>query len=217
MKKWKFNVKPYLEKWLKNSSPLFQDWFRKEDRYIQKTIKNNTVLLDVGCGFGRHLNIVAGIAKEAVGIDADRSVLNVAKKRLSKYKNIELFLENAQKMHFKNNSFDYVICMGNTFGGMVFIENKALEEMKRVAKKNGKIIISVFSENALKERIKNLKTAGFKMLKIKDNKIFTGGGMGTEQFSKKELKNIFNKAGLKVKIQELNPISYICIATKNKK
>jgi 2-polyprenyl-6-hydroxyphenyl methylase/3-demethylubiquinone-9 3-methyltransferase len=185
MKRWKFDVKPYLEKWLKNSSPLFQDWFKKEDRYIKRLVKNNTTLLDVGCGFGRHLKIVTGIVKKAVGIDTDKSVLDVAEKRLSGYKNVDLFLENAQKMHFKNNSFDYVICMGNTFGDMVSMENKVLGEMKRVAKKNGKIIISVFSENALKERIKNLKIAGFKILKIKDNKIFTGGVWARNNFQKK--------------------------------
>jgi ubiquinone/menaquinone biosynthesis C-methylase UbiE len=93
-------------------------------------------------------------------------------------------------MHFEDNIFDYVLCLGNTFGNFGKNKYKILREMKRVTKNNGKIILSVYSEKALPERIKGYKKVGVK------------------------IKKIFKKAGLNAKIIELNPISYICEAIK---
>lgn len=44
--------------------------------------------------------------------------------------------------------------------------------------------------------------------------VVTTEGLISEQFSKEKLKNICKKAGLNVKIANLNPISYICEAIK---
>lgn len=214
MKEKKFIVRPYLEKWLKKGAPLLQDWLKKENNYLKKCIKGNSAILDVGCGFGRNIKGLINKDRELVGIDCDKSVLEVAKKELAPYKKVTLFLEKAEKLHFKDNTFDYVICMGNTFGDMLSAKTEILSEMKRVVKKGGKIIISVFSENALKERVENLKRAGFKIIKIKNSNIYTEEGLITEQFTKEKLKNIFKKAGLNDKVAELNPISYICEAVK---
>ena len=215
MKEKKFIVKPYLEKWLKKGTPALQDWLEKEINYLRKCIKGNSVILDIGCGFGRNIKELINGDRELVGIDCDKSVLEVAKKNLAPYKNIDLFLEKAEKLHFKNNTFDYVICMGNTFGDMLSTKTEVLNEMKRVTKKRGKIIISVFSENALKERVENLKRAGFTITKIKNSNIFTKEGLITEQFTKAKLENIFKRSGLNGKIIKLNRISYICEAVKS--
>lgn len=208
-----FAVRPYLEKWLRKGTPLLKDWLKKENNYLKKHIKGNSVILDIGCGFGRNIKELIGRNRKLFGIDCDRSVFRVVKKDLASYKNVSLFLERAEKLHFKDNTFDCVICMGNTFGNMSS-KTKVLNEVQRVVKKGGKIIISVFSENALQERAENLKRAGFKIVKTKNSKIFTKEGLITEQFTKEKLKNIFKKAGLKNKIVELNSISYICEIVK---
>lgn len=182
---------------------------------MKKWIKGNSIILDIGCGFGRNIKELINRDRKLVGIDCDKSVLEVAKKDLASYKNVILFLEKAERLHFKDNTFDYVICMGNTFGDMPSTKMKVLNEMERVAKKRGKIIISIFSENAFKERIENFKRAGFTITKIKNSNIYTKEGLITEQFTKEKLKNIFEKAGLRnIKIVKLNPISYICKAIK---
>jgi ubiquinone/menaquinone biosynthesis C-methylase UbiE len=105
--------------------------------------------------------------------------------------------------------------LGNTFGNFGKNKYKILREMKRVAKNNGKIILSVYSEKALPERIKGYKKVGVKIKKItKEGTVYTKEGFILEQFSKRKIKEIFKKAGLNAKITELNQISYICKATK---
>lgn len=122
-------------------------------------------------------------------------------------------MEDARDMHFKNNTFDYVICMSNTFGNFGKDKLKILKEMKRVAKPRGKIIISIYSEKALPTRIENYKKTEVKIKRIgKDGTVLTVEGLISEQFSKEKLKNISQKAGLNIKITELNSISYICEA-----
>ena len=128
------------------------------------------------------------------------------------YKYVEFFCENAQKMYFSNNVFDYVICMGNTFGNFGKNKLKILKEMKRVTKKGGKIFVSVYSEKALDIRKKEYRRIGIKIKEISNGTIYTNNHLVLEQFDKEKLKKIFNSAKLKVKIIELNPISYLCKA-----
>lgn len=84
--------------------------------------------------------------------------------------------------------------------------------MKRVTKKNGKIFISVFSENSLEYRLQAYEKAGMKILNIyKDGTVLSNAGLKLEQFDKKKLKGLFTSQKLKFKILYLTPISYMCI------
>jgi 2-polyprenyl-6-hydroxyphenyl methylase/3-demethylubiquinone-9 3-methyltransferase len=205
----------WWKKYLKVCPPLINDWVQKETLWLQKNIKRGSIVLDVGCGWGRDLKAIAKIVKKGIGIDNDSEIIKEAKGNLSKFKNIELFVENAKKTHFNDNTFDYVLCLGNTFGNFGRDKYKILKEMKRVAKNNGEIILSVYSEKALSERIKGYKKLVLKIKKItKEGTVYTKEGFILEQFSKRKIKEIFKKAGLNAKIIELNPISYICEATK---
>lgn len=198
-------------------TPLYRDWIEKEETWLRKNVKRNSLVLDVGCGYGKDIKLIADIAKEVYGIDNNRGAVKETRENLSKFKNVKIFLEDAQKMHFENNIFDYIICMANTFGNFGKTRPKILREMKRVIKGNGKIIIGVYSEKALAARIEAYKKAEEKIKKVtKSGTVYTAGGLISEQFSKKQLRNIFGKAGLYIKITEFNPIFYICEATKKR-
>jgi len=194
---------------------LISDWVKRETYWLKNNVKKNSAVLDIGCGWGDDLKTIAKIIKSSIGIDNDLKVLKEAKNNLSRFKNIKLFLKDAKKLDFKDNTFDYVICLGNTFGNLGRDKYKALKEMKRVVKNKGKIVISVYSEKALPARIEGYKKMIWPIKRItKEGTVYVKGGIISEQFSRKKIKKIFNLAKLKVNIQELNPISYICIATK---
>ena len=86
--------------------------------------------------------------------------------------------------------------------------------MRRVCRKGGKVIVSVYSEKSLDLRVKSYKRAGFEILKIEDDAVYIKGGVISEQFSKEELKNLFKKFFQEVRIVELTPFSYLCEAIK---
>ncbi len=211
-------VKAYTKWWrkyLKVCPPLISDWVKKETIYLSKNIKKGSIILDVGCGWGDDIKSIASIVRKAVGIDNDPGAIRDAKKNLSKLRNVGIFLEDAKKMHFDNNIFDYVICLGNTFGNFGRGRYKILKEMERVAKRDGKILISVYSEKALPKRIEGYVKTSWQIKKIThDGTVYTIDGLISEQFSKGKLREIFKKVGLKAKIIELNPVSYICEVKK---
>ena len=204
----------YWKKFVNTPSKPIKDWFKKENEFLKKNIQKNSMVLDVGIGYGRNIESIANIAKKIVGIDKSKFLLKEIESLTKKYPNIEFFCEDAKKMHFKDSSFDYVLCLGNTFGDFAKNRLSILEEMKRVCKKGGQIYISVYSENAIKFRIKEYERIGIKILKIDDGEIYTQDKLKLEQFNKKKLEQIFKDASLEVKIIKLNRISYMCVAKK---
>jgi 2-polyprenyl-6-hydroxyphenyl methylase/3-demethylubiquinone-9 3-methyltransferase len=205
-----FFSKPFFEVWLKQTHPKIKEWLQKEIEYLKENIKPNSKILDIGCGFGRHIEIIADFSKEVVGIDDNKDMIQKAKDRLSNFKNVNLFIQNVQNLKFQDDYFDYVICMTNTFGDFPEIKLNALKEIKRVCKKNGKIIISVYNNKSLEIRKKDYEKIGLHVIGIKNGIICTKEGLISEQFTKSQLKEMFDKYKLKSKILELNSISLLC-------
>ncbi len=204
----------YWKKFVNTTSKPVKDWLENENEFLKNNIQKNSTLLDVGIGYGRNLSTIAGICKKVIGIDKSKFMLEELKEVAKQYSNVEFFCEDASKTHFQNNNFDYVICLGNTFGD--FAENKStiLSEMERVCKNGGKIFISVYSENALPYRIKEYERIGIKISKIHNGEVYTDDGLKLEQFTKDNLEKLFKDTGLEVEISELNNISYMCVAKK---
>jgi len=172
-------------------------------------------VLDVGCGTGRALKVLAKDCKRVVAIDKEQGMVNLAKKKSKNLKNVEVYRQNAKKMKFKNNSFDAIVCIGNTFGNITKDKKAVLLEMKRVCKKKGKIIISVYNEKALKSRLESYKKDWLTQYKVtKTGAVYSKEGLISEQFTKKKLNKLFQKAKLKCKIIDFNPISYLCVCKK---
>jgi len=206
-----FFSKPYFEKWLEKAGPEIQDWFAKETDFLEASIEPNSTVLDVGCGFGRHMAVLAVNCRAVYGIDNEYSMVRKAKDYLKVFKNTKVLAEDAANTSFDDNLFDYVICMNNTFGNFLDKKEAILNQMKRVCKKGGKIIISVYSEAALKNRIEDYKEAGLHIVKTEGGTIYTEEGLVSEQFSVESLRDIFRKTGLFAEIKKMTPISYLCI------
>jgi len=204
---------PLFEKWLREAPPELKQWFKKEIEWLKESIPSNSRILDVGCGFGRHLKILANSSRKLFGIDNNKVMIKKARKNLAGIKNIRLSLQNGKELAFKDNSFDFVICMTNTFGNLPSIKLNVLKEMRRVCRKGGKVIVSVYSEKSLDLRVKSYKKVGVEILKIEEGVVYARGFI-SEQFSKEELENLFKKFFQGVRIVELTPFSYLCEAIK---
>ena len=203
----------FWEEVLKDLPESYKIWFKKEKDYLQKNIIKDSKVLEVGCGNGRTLKDIINITTNLTGIDHDAKAIQDAKLNFKNFSDVHLLVAQAEKLPFKDKSFDFVICMTTfaNFGKKKFI---ILDEMKRVLQDNGKIIISVFSEDAFNERMKLYKNLNAPIKKIKEGgKIIFDESLGdnvSEQFSENELKEIFKKAKLKIiEIIKLN-MAYIC-------
>ena len=197
------NMKTNIDYWenlLINLPKSYKKWFEKEKKYLQKIITKDASVLEVGCGNGRSIFDILPKTKNVTGIDHDKKAVADTKNNFSRYPSIKILKADAAQLPFDNEEFDFVICMV-TFANFADKKFKALEEMRRVLKDSGKIIISVFSENALEERMRVYKTSGIKIKEVKNGTVIFDESLGdniSEQFTKEQLENIFSKVNLKI-------------------
>lgn len=99
---------------------------------------DNAKVLFVGVGTGADLELIKNLDLEITAIDLSADML---KKAMGKYENTTInFLEmDAQNMEFDNESFDYIV--GSLVLSVVPDANQCLQEMIRVLKGEGKIIL----------------------------------------------------------------------------
>jgi phosphatidylethanolamine/phosphatidyl-N-methylethanolamine N-methyltransferase len=121
---------------------VFKRFFFPRQRHVIQSlgIKPGEWVLDVGIGTGLSLSLYPDYCN-VVGIDLSESMLKIAAKKVKRngFGHVWLSEMDALNLAFKDDAFDYVIA---TFVISV-VPNpvKAIEEMKRVSKKKGKIII----------------------------------------------------------------------------
>jgi len=220
MKWWQsFFDKTYLNFGLK---PLERK-AKEEVDFILKVLKitKNTLILDIGCGAGRHSIKLAKRGYRIVGIDFKRDYINHCKERARKLSLKTKFMQvDMRNLKFKNK-FDVVINVFTSFGYFKS-EEENLEVLRKIAKalkKNGKFLIDVTNRDYI---IKHFKKKGLTKLKYgyirkeryfdfstsivnakwtflsKNKRKISEKKISCRVYSYHELKNMFEKVGLKV-------------------
>ncbi len=200
----------YWEKILQDPTPNYKRYFTAEKEYLTEHIKTNAYVLDVGCGDGTTIQSILPVTKNIVGIDNDPKAIEDAKTKLSSTPNLNIMLADALKLPFSDKTFDVVVHVMTLVN---FKENKvkALQEMSRVLKDGGKIIVSVYSKDALPARLEMYEQAGIPIEGIDGTTVIIDKNVESEQFSKKELEKLVNEASLKLLVcQKVESIAYIC-------
>lgn len=126
------HIEPYHQK-------QFLEWIFPENENLFK----DKVVLEAGCGKGRHTYIVSTFgAKEIYAVDLSNAVF-VARKNVNK-ENCLFLKSDIRKLPFEENLFDVIICIGV----LHHIENmdEALFELWRVLKPEGKLLLWVYAK-----------------------------------------------------------------------
>lgn len=111
-------------------------------------LKDDGLMLDVGCGEGRH---IFGVMQDhplmkCIGIDMDKASLNKAEEGYEYFKSIsnagaEFFIGSAYSLPFESDSFDLIVC--SEVLEHLHEYNDAIKEIHRVLKPGGKFYASV--------------------------------------------------------------------------
>lgn len=203
-----FYNNPYFEN-LKETK-LFLEYLKAEERKVNGLNLYGKSVLDIGCGNGRSTLILSDISGKVVGIDFSERLLDQAKEKLKCKKNVGLFLENAESMHFEDSSFDCVFMLWNTFGNLYKSRDKVLREARRVLKPNGIIFMSVFSERVLPSYLTFLENNDLGVIDYNEDYVFLKEGLVSERFNIEKLKSIFSENGFDCKIEPLTDITHWC-------
>ncbi len=104
-------------------------------------------ILDLCCGQGRHtLELARQGFKNICGLDQSTYLIRLARSTAQKEKLPVQFKEgDARKLPYPNDSFDFVMILGNSFGYFQSVQDdlKVLKEVVRVLKPYGKIFLDV--------------------------------------------------------------------------
>jgi len=129
---------------------------RQNRRIYEKTVdilavNDGESILDIGCGNGFVLNMIAQKHKGSfTGIDISESIIAAAKQRNRTYIEngiMQFECQNLSEMGFESGSFDKVYTINTVY----FWENleSTMAEIKRVLKPGGVFINTVFSNETL--------------------------------------------------------------------
>ncbi len=120
---------------------------------VRKTDK----LLDIGCGTTVSTNFFKCFS---IGIDSEFNMLNTGKgNRICGY---------AESLPFKNNSFDIILAITSVhhFNDL----KRAISEIKRTAKQNSKIVITLLKKSERFDRIKAALMENFNLNIVEEDK-----------------------------------------------
>ena len=105
-------------------------------------------ILDVCCGTGSLAIALAKKGHSVIGIDLTRAMLNQAGNKLKKGLDVKFVEGDASKMKFKNSEFDASVISISLHDMPHDMRENVIKEMKRVTKKDGKIIIVDYNKPA---------------------------------------------------------------------
>ena len=152
-------------------------------------------ILEIGCGNGRNLLQFAKVGFDCYGIDFSKEMLRYAEEFSRKNKvNLKLKQARAENLPFKDNYFDYVLSIAVLHHLNKEEQGKAVREMFRVLKKEGKAVVSVWNKFNPKFWRFLLKKETLVPWKV-DKDIFS---RYYYFFSYFELKKLLKKSGFKI-------------------
>lgn len=144
---WNQVPEDYYEKGIKNNL-LKRYWHKTKIENFEKLTKKLKVrkILDVGCASGRMANEISKIFPKSkiYGIDIYGKAINYGRKH---YHHIKFYKSDAHKLKFPANSFDLVVSYEVI--EHVLDPQEFLNQIKRVVKKDGNVIIAMDSGSLL--------------------------------------------------------------------
>lgn len=197
------------------TTALMRDWQEAEVALLRSVIKPNNIVLETGCGIGRVIELVDDGQIQIIGIDFVRGIVERTAKRFKGNKRVTIIHANACSLPFDEGTFDVTVCAYNTLGNIEPPSDfKAVNEMIRVTKKGGKVVASVYSENALSAQLECYAKAGWNVIYYDHEIVRLDNGWSSRRFSLQSLLQLFRSNMVGVSIQPLCTIAWGIVVTK---
>ncbi len=120
----------------------YRDHLPKELKFIKKYLKQNSKILDIGCGTGRHAISIFEEGFDISGFDISKAMLTELSK---KNPNIEVILGNFLDFDFEGKKFDVLLCFWNSIAEIakdIDALHKFFAQSRDILNNNGKLILN---------------------------------------------------------------------------
>jgi ubiquinone/menaquinone biosynthesis C-methylase UbiE len=129
----------------KNYDELYGEEQNKKHARVLEFLGNRRfrIIVDVGCGTGRLLELIAPRSQFGVGIDLSIQMLNNARERKANTR-IQLVRADASHLPLQDHIADGVTCVSMTESGPALKEH--LSELSRIASNDATLVLTIFND-----------------------------------------------------------------------
>jgi SAM-dependent methyltransferase len=113
------------------------------------------LILDAGCGNGRHAIPLARTGYRVVGLDSSRTLLAAARRAARGARGPRFVCGSYTRLPFEPGSFDAVLCLGTALGYLGDeADRAALREFRRVLGPGGRLLIETMHRDEIGVRLR---------------------------------------------------------------
>jgi len=125
-----------------------QNQTSRQIQFIEHTLKEDGLVLDIACGTGRHLIPLSNEGYNIVGVDVSLRLLKIAKNR---WRKASVVRADMRFLPFKPHAFAAAISMDTSFGYLTSEQEdfQSLKDLHLALSRNGVLIIDVFNRERL--------------------------------------------------------------------
>ena len=174
--------------------PEIRAFLRAEIDLLREVIPDGMRVIDLGCGTGRHLALLAERLRLGIGVDYQHSYIAEAH-RSGLAPHLHFVTGDATAVPVEH-VFDFATCLTNTWGTM---RNKAgvLREMRRLAPIPRTRLLSVYAEASVSARREWYRRLGHTVLEETAEYLVTEGGFRSEHFSEARLRRLVGECTIR--------------------
>lgn len=197
--------------------PRIQQYLDAEIRYVLGKVRPSDVVLELGCGYGRVLERLAGQAGVVVGIDNSASSVNLAAHAFRRPGQCHLAVMDAGRLAFHPDVFDMVVCIQNGISAFKIDPVSLIEGCVRVARPGGVVLLSSYADAFWEHRLDWFERQAAHGLvgeidrdATRDGVIACRDGFRSRTFGPAAFETLCSSVGLGATITEVDQSSVFC-------
>lgn len=133
--------------------PRVRQYLEAEIQFVLGHIRPNAFVLELGCGYGRVLEVLNTKTDRLIGIDTSHDSLLMVRDWVNDSYSPSLLTMNAVELGFRDKCFDLVACIQNGISAFKVNQEQLIRETLRVIRPGGSALFSSYSEQFWHERL----------------------------------------------------------------
>ncbi|HNW72909.1 MAG: class I SAM-dependent methyltransferase [Bacteroidales bacterium] len=129
-----------------------KQFLEAEIGFVLSRTDAGSMVLDLGCGYGRVAVRLAEKARQVTGIDISSDNIKLAEKCFS-LPNIRYHVMDAIALDFPDDTFDMTLCIQNGISAFRVNPEALIREALRVTRKGGLLLFSSYSDKFWNDRL----------------------------------------------------------------
>lgn len=193
-----------------------KQFLEAEIGFVLSRTDAGSVVLDLGCGYGRVAVRLAEKARQVTGIDISSDNIKLAEKCFS-LPNIRYHVMDAIALDFPDDTFDMTLCIQNGISAFQVNPEALTHEALRVTRKGGLLLFSSYSDKFWTDRLHwfHIQSKEGLIGEIDDDLTKNGvivcrDGFRAVTFSGSEFLELASKFNIAAKIHEVDASTVFC-------